>query len=100
MDPVTGAVTGIAAGTVTIMASGPNGSGGSITVAVTSGTGGGLMAPAPAPMVHTGAATAAPGVTVAPQPTRKPDGSVTGGSVGPQAVGQPTATPEAQPARR
>ena len=99
VDPSTGVVTGISGGTAVIMASGPNGSGGSITVAVTGGTGTGLMAPAPAPMVHTGAATAAPGVTVAPQPMSHANGSGTGGGVGPQAVGGPTATPEVQPAR-
>ena len=99
VDPITGAVTGISGGTVVITASGPNGSGGSITVTVMGGTVTGLMAPAPAPVVHTGVVTAAPGATVAPQPMSHANGNGTGGGVQPQAVGGPTATPEAQPAR-
>ena len=99
VDASTGVVTGISGGTATITASGPNGSTGTITVTVVTGTGTGLMAPAPAPVVHTGAVTAAPGATVPPQPMSHASGNSTGAGVGPQAVGGPIATPEAQPAR-
>jgi len=108
VDPTTGVVTGISAGTVTIMASGPNGSSGSITLTITGATGGGLVAPAP--MAHPAgmASTAEGGATPVAQPTRRVDGMGSSGSgsiggVQPQAAGAtaaPSATPGAQPARR
>jgi len=108
VDPTTGVVTGISAGTVTITASGPNGSSGSIVVTITGGTGGGLVAPAP--MAHPAGVASTPGAGGTPvaQPTRRADsagssGSGSTGGVQPQAAGgtaAPSATPGAQPARR
>jgi len=103
VDSTTGVVTGIAPGTVTITASGPNGASGSMVITVMGGTGGGLIAPAP--MAHpAGMANTAAGATPFAEPPRKADGTGGSGSgVQPQAVGAtatPTATPQAAPARR
>jgi len=108
VDPITGQVTGIAPGTVTITVNGPNGSSGSITLTVTGGTGGGLVAPAPGAHPAGMASTAGAGATPFAAPSRKADGTGSSGSGGtggvqPQAAGAtaaPPATPGAQPARR
>jgi len=67
VDPTTGLVTALTAGTTTLTVTGPNGSRTTLTVTVTGAAGTGLM-PQPQPMTHTGAATAA--ATPLPQPGR------------------------------
>jgi len=102
VDPTTGQVTGISAGTVTIMASGPNGASGSMVVTVTGGTGGGLIDPAPGAHPVGMASTAAAGTTPVAAPPRRADGtaSSSGSGVQPQVTGATvTPTPESQPAR-
>jgi len=93
-----GVVTALGAGTTLVTITAPNGVTTTFTITVTDGSGSGLMAPAPQPMAKPGnVVIAAPGVTVAPQPTRKADAPPVSG-VQP-AVTAPSATPNAQPAR-
>ncbi len=97
VDPATGLVTALTAGTTTITVTGPNGSRTTLTLTVTGAAGTGLM-PLPQPMAHGAAAT----VTAIPvtQPAAHPAGNGTGSNgVQPQAAGVPTAMPNVQPGR-
>lgn len=97
VDPSTGVLLALTGGQTTITVTGPNNTRTQITVTVMPAPGSGLMPPAPAPMTHASAPVA--GATPAPQPATHPAGNGSGGGVAPQAAGQPTATPNAQPAR-
>ena len=72
-----GVVTALSGGSTTVTITAPNGVTTVITITITvsEGSGSGLMAPAPQPGAKPAGMSVAPGTPVAPQPTRKADGT-------------------------